>query len=360
MSERLDPTNLTPAASLNRVRFTTLTGRPIPARMIDWAAHALLSAKALADLTARSGSPDEGARRYGERLGWLLVTLRLGDPASRAARPDWDDSYWHHWAGVTTVYLGGGIVGGAIGRRIAEQAAHVLAGAGMADCRVEVAPWPEHLPLIGAARSGADTSPPGTPLAGTSAAGTSAARTSLAAVFDFGQSYIKRAIAEYADGTLAVLRLAPRLPAALPKLAADADLTPDQTLRLGEQMVATMAETWRAAHLVDPSVSSTIVASLASYLRDGQPLARQGGAYSSLLGLSDNLANWLGERLTFALGRHVRVRLLHDGTAAAAAVAGEQDTAVIMLGTALGVGFPPAHACSPIHPRFEVAGPAGR
>jgi hypothetical protein len=333
MSERLDPANLTPAASLNRVRFTALAGLPIPARMIDWAAYALLSAKALADLTARHGDANAAARSFGERLGWLLVTLRLGDPASRAARPDWDESYWRHWAGVRTVYLGGGIVSGEIGQGIAEQAARVLAEAGMADCRVEVAPWPEHLPVIGAARSLADAS--------------SAAGTSSAAVFDFGHSFVKRAIAQYEDGALAAVRLAPRLPAALPKLAAGADLTPEQTLQIGEQLVTTMAETWRAARVADPEVSSTIVASVASYLRDGQPLARQGGAYSYLLGLSDNLANWLGARLTFTLGRHMRVRLLHDGTAAAAAVASQPSTAVIMLGTALGVGFPPEAARGP-------------
>jgi hypothetical protein len=35
------------------------------------------------------------------------------------------------------------------------------------------------------------------------------------------------------------------------------------------------------------------------------------------------------------------VALIHDGTAAARAYAGEMRAAVITLGTALGVGFPP-------------------
>jgi hypothetical protein len=340
MSERLDPANLTPAASLNRVRFTELWGFQIPARMVDWAAYALLSAKALADLTARSGDPHEAARRFGERLGWLLVTLRLGDPASRAARPDWDDSYWHHWAGITTIHLGGGVVAGEVGTRIAEQAAQTLIDAGMGDCRVGVAPWPEHLPLIGAARSGVDAS--------------------SAVVFDFGHSYVKRAVCRYQAGSLSELRLLPRQPARLPKVPPGSDPTPEQTRHLGEQLVATMAETWRAARMADPAVSSTIVASLASYVRDGQPLARQGGGYAYLLSLSENLAAWLAARLSDTLGQGITVRLLHDGTAAATAFAGEPHAAVIMLGTSLGVGFPPAHARSQIHPRFEVAGPAGR
>jgi hypothetical protein len=120
-------------------------------------------------------------------------------------------------------------------------------------------------------------------------------------------------------------------------------------------MIATMAEIWRAAHAADPAVSTTIAASIASYLRDGQPLARQGGAYAYLLGLSDNLADRLGERLTATLGREMMVRLLHDGTAAATAMSGERHAAIVMLGTALGVGFPSASGppCS-LSPSFEV------
>src|SRR4051794_36574098 len=110
MIDPLDPANLTPAASLNRLRFTELAGLDLPDGMVGWAAYALLSARAMASLTARHGIGDEAARRFGERLGWLLATLKRGDPASRSARPDWDDSYWRHWASVKTVYLGGGVV----------------------------------------------------------------------------------------------------------------------------------------------------------------------------------------------------------------------------------------------------------
>jgi hypothetical protein len=347
----LDPANLTPAASLNRVRFTELWGFQIPTRMVDWAAYALLSAKALSDLRARSGSEDEAARRFGERLGWLLVTLRLGDPASRAARPDWDESYWQHWAAITTVFLGGGVASSELGAKIAEQAARTLAEAGMGDCAVQVAPWPEHLPMIGAARTVTDVPPTGV-----------SPGVSSAVVFDFGHSYVKRALARYQDGALNELRLLPRLPARLPEIPSGADPTPEQTHSLGERMVATMAETWRAARIFDEAVSPTIVASLASYMRDGQPLARQGGGYAYLLSLSENLADWLAERLTDTLGREITVRLLHDGTAAAMSVSGEPTTAVIMMGTSLGVGFPPADApgCA-ISRGFAVTGTsAGR
>jgi hypothetical protein len=333
MHDGLDPANLTPTASLNRLRFTELSGLQIPARMVDWAAYALLSGKALADLAARHGHA-EAARSFGTRLGWLLVTLRLGDPASRAARPDWDDSHWRHWAGITTVYLGGGIVAGEAGPRIAEQAEHILVDAGVMDCRVQVASWPEHLALVGAARTVPDAPE--------------------AIVLDFGGSYVKRGIARYENAQLAALRIVPRLPSQLPDLPLGTDLTQDQTELLGARIVGTMADTWLSAHAVYPELSTTIVASIASYLRDGQPLARQGGAYAALLALSDNLAAWLSQRVSGRLGHPITIRLLHDGTAAAHAVAGAGQTAVITLGTALGVGFAPAASGRPLSPEFEV------
>ena len=147
----------------------------------------------------------------------------------------------------------------------------------MAACAVRLAPWPAHLPLIGAAR-------------------TAAPAAQAAVVLDFGHTFVKRARARYEGGTLAELRLLPPLPARYTEIAPGTEPTPEESRRLADFIVTTIAETWRAAHDDTGDVSSTVVASLASYLRDGQPLARQGGAYAYLLGLSDNLAGWLGEQ----------------------------------------------------------------
>jgi len=340
MSNGLDPAQLTPAASLNRVRFVEVPGVALPPEMLDRTAFELFSARALEDLSRTVPDSDILARRFGERLGWLLVTLRRGDPPSRGVRPDWDDSYWQHWAGISTVYLGGGIVSGRLGPGIAEQASRTLAAAGLPDCAVRVAPWPEHLPLIGAAR----TIP----------------EADAAVVLDFGQSFVKRACAQYQyiDGDLASLRILPRRPARWTDIAHGPGPTSEDVRRLGDFMVETMADTWRAARARTPDLSVTIVASLASYLRNGRPLARQGGAYSTLLALSDNLEAWLSDRVSVALDRPLTVRLLPDATAAAHVWAGEPHAAVIMLGTALGIGFPPAaEPCRPFSPRFMVIAP---
>ena len=387
ISNGLDPARLTPVASLNRVRFVELPGLALPTDMVGRTAYELLSARALADLARpyagalelAEGEAAEGpsifesldrgfgdesspahaaadlvARRFGERLGWLIVTLRRGDAVSRAARPDWDDSYWRHWAGITTVYLAGGIPSGRIGPRLAEQASSILATVGLAACSVRVAPWPAILPLIGAASLPLSI---GMGLPGWLGGG--ACSTTI--VLDFGQSLVKRGCAEYEPGardqarSLSRLRVFPPVPARWSVLPSDPASMAEHAERLGNSMVTTMVETWRAAQAITGDVSETIVASFASYIRDGQPLARQGGPYAELKALSDNLERRLSDRVSQDIGCSLTVRLLHDGSAAAQALAGEEHAAVMMLGTALGVGFPPASvlSCS-LSPRFTV------
>ena len=116
----LDPANLTTTASLNRVHFTPLPGLPIPVDLINRSAFDVLSAEAVArrierrrtklGLQASLNSPahllpafdrcfeaadtmirDEAERiavEIGQAFGYLLLTLKLGDEASRAVRPD--------------------------------------------------------------------------------------------------------------------------------------------------------------------------------------------------------------------------------------------------------------------------------
>jgi hypothetical protein len=353
MPDPLDPEHLTPAASLNRMRIVDLPGLPVEDEVKGQLAFDLLSAGALANLmsqdAARLGltasdladssqaprlldralaaddpairaAADAVAARYGRRLAYLILTLKRGDAANRAARTDWDDSYWDHWAGITQIWLGGGLASGQLGARVRHWAAECLRAAGLADVGLHVAAYPAVLPLIGAARS----VPAGSP---------------AALVFDFGQTAIKRAQAVYQAGVLTALRLLPPIPARFH--ASGADLSAEEVAALAEHTVAVFAETWREAR-TDGALAPVLVASLASYIRDNQPLLRQGGAYSELRILAPSAGAWLAERVSRRLDQRVEMVLVHDGTAAARAYAGEPHSAVIMLGTALGIGFPPA------------------
>ncbi len=81
---------------------------------------------------------------------------------------------------------------------------------------------------------------------------------------------------------------------------------------------------------------------IAAYVREGR--LHGNGPYALLNTLATDVRELVAEAAAGRIGRRCRVHLIHDGTAAAALHAGERNTAVIVAGTALGVGFPPADA----------------
>jgi len=370
MPTALDPFNLTPAASLNRARLIATPPFTLPPEVAGMTAYDLLAARKVAAAVREEAAtlgllaereidddalmrhfdacfvaPEESvraaadtiARRFGRALGALILTLRRGDPAARAARPDWDDNYWSYWAGITMLAIGGGLVSGRLGPRLVAHAAHTLADAGMADCVLDLAAWPPVLPLVGAARS----LPP---------------ETAAAIVCDFGYSFVKRARATYGDGLLVRLDTLPPRPARWLDNFPGPVPPPEQLAGLSEHIVGILADTWQPEAVMSAALAPHIVVSLAAYLRDGQPLTSQGGVYAALNTLSPNLAAWLADRLGNAIGRPFTMTLLHDGTAAARAYAGTPRAAVILLGTSLGGGFsPPAAELLPLASDFSVS-----
>ena len=279
---------------------------------------------------------DRVARRYARRLGYLLLTLKRGDPVNRAARPEWDDTYWAHWAGIRRVWLGGGIMSGRLGRSVRRAVQAMLAEAGYGTCRIIRPRYPAILPLIGAARS----VPPGHP---------------AAVVLDFGQSFVKRACAVYEDEAPAALRLLPAVPTGFAYLRSHP--VPDQIPRVAEFMVAVLAQTWRAVAAASGTPAPVLVASIAAYVAGNHPVHTQLGAYAQLCDLTPNLGGWLAAEVSARLSRPITIELIHDGTAAARTYAGQPHGAVIVLGTALGVGFPPpAPGLRPLPKHFRVFG----
>ena len=60
--------------------------------------------------------------------------------------------------------------------------------------------------------------------------------------------------------------------------------------------------------------------------------------------LSDDVRVLLEKELWERASINAKIHMIHDGTAAAALHAGEINTAVLVLGTAIGVGFAPQSA----------------
>jgi hypothetical protein len=267
-------------------------------------------------------------RRFGEYLAYLLLSL--------LSPGDEQPAYRRYWLSIRRVVLGGGLMRGNLGRGMHAEARRVLAAAGRSDVRLELAPRPHLLGLIGAARSADEGAP-------------------AALVYDFGNSNVKRGLARYREGALVALEVRPSwstegLPDAI---AGTHDAAKAQ--RLADFMTDVIAGDWRDAVQSGATPSTHIAASIACYLRDGQPLNYDAG-YASLRLLSHNAAGYLSRAVSTAVGTEVTVTLSHDGTTAARVFAGLPHTAVVMLGTWLGVGFAPEDASGlrPLAPDFAV------
>jgi hypothetical protein len=365
-------------ASLNRRPFRLPSGAcPDPA-LEGLTAHAVLSRDALArSIAARAGAlgpgaaggpaappalnralgaPQAGVRAaaaevaagFGRNLGYLLAALHPGNALS--ADP-WERAYLAHWAErIETVVLGGGLASGLLGEAVAREAQAAARSAGRR-LAVRAAPAPGALPLLGAARM-ASPAPAGNGGGG-----------SAVVVADFGTSGAKSGVARLdAAGALRGLEARPVVP-----FAALTDGAHPEALAAA--VVAVLAATYRAAARaagaarggrVDPHV----VCSVAAYALDGGLPADVPGAYPGLRQVADteDVAGWLAGRVGAAVGAPLGLRFVHDGTAAGAACAGTAApgrTAVVTLGTGLGVGFvPPATGHRALAPGFRVDVPA--
>ena len=254
------------------------------------------------DAMVTAGDPTAAALAddLGVALAGLVVMLTLGPADARSARPDWPAEHWERWAAVRRIAVGGGIVSGGLGRRMVASAIAWLPRLGGGEVQLRLADEPGSLALRGAA-----TRLP----------------SGRAVLVDAGLTWIKRGLADVRDGRCVTLTALEAVSPPLgPRAGALADFLADA-----------------AADVVQgSSVSSAGFAVAADADPSGQPLGGQPGFYGSLgtIPLGRRLADRLGDRL----GYPVTVRTVNDGDAAAAAIAGAAD-AVIMLGTAIGVGL---------------------
>lgn len=351
-----------PHVSLNRVQIVDLPGLPIDGQVCGQRAGHLLSSRAIIRyareraealrlpaayagdtlqtrlelprfVDACLNSPHEPARtaaqaigrRLGRNLGHILLALHRGDAVNRAARSDWTAQDWERWARMERVWLGGGLMRGQPGELIVSHARAFLVEVGY-EGRPQVARalHPGAVTLPGAGRY-------------------LPATTRHALCLDFGHTLVKRACLGFENGTLVRLYRYASLAAELDWINAPGDLNPVTGRRVLEWIADAVAQTWdesRADGLVpDPDV----MLGVAAYVRDGRLLGQ--GLYANLSTLADDARPLLAEAVRVRIGRAVRVHLIHDGTAAGAVYAGAPHTAVILVGTALGIGFPPPDTC---------------
>lgn len=260
-------------------------------------------------------------RRLGRNLGYILLTLHRGDEANRAARPDWHDTDWERWAKIKKVWVGGGVMNGELGELIVQHARALLAELGYgAVLEVEITPYKDAMTILGAARY-------------------LPATTRYAVCLDCGHTAVKRTCVELVNGAVARLRrYAPvsvewdlrNLP------ASGRDLGMEVLNFVADAIVQTMQEC--AAEGIAPD--ENVMLSVAAYVRDGKLLGN--GLYANISELAADTRPLLSDAVSACIERAVQVHSIHDGTAACAVHAGARDTAVLVIGTAIGVGFPPS------------------
>ena len=347
------------ARSLNRARIVDLPGVPVDAGILGRTAYELISAGAIEELVRDEAStlglnprqPDllrafdpcfadpraqPAANRIagiaGRRLGALLLMLVRGDAANRAARPEWDDAHWAHWSRIRQVILGGGLVTGQLGRGMLAEARRFLAAAG-SDLHVAISSYGAHVVLAGLARYAPDG-------------------TQYMLLFDFGQTNVKRGRATYRDGALSRIDLFPSLPS-------PCDGSTFSLAAAQEQwafMLPIIAEYWTEKIASADRPRTAIGLALATHLNDGHPFPTDRGCYGRLQLLGPRLALFLRDSLAGQIGPYRAFALLHDGLAAATAYAGTERTAVLTLGTAIGVGYvPPATGLRPVAGDFTLS-----
>ena len=348
-----------PHVSVNRVKIMDLPGLPIDDKVRGQMAYHLLSSLAVMRYARERAealelpaaffqdttqtrlelprfvdgcltSPHESVRaaaqaigqRLGRNLGYILLTLYRGDAVNRAARPDWTAEDWEHWAKIERVRLGGGLMRGALGELIVRFARDCLAEHGYAgQPQVERSLYGEMMAVLGAGRY-------------------LPASTRAALCLDFGQTTIKRACLEFEDGVMVRVCRFKSLVRDVDELPTTATLGPAAGRKVLDMMRRATAQTLHEAVASRITPDADLMLSVAAYVQGGRLLGN--GLYASLNALADDARPLLADAIHAKTGRAMRVHLIHDGTAASTLYAGAPNAAVIVVGTALGIGFPPA------------------
>ena len=259
-------------------------------------------------------------KKFGNRLGLLLLTLKTGLPENRAARDDWDDDCWEYWASLDTVILTGGLASSMLGRRFKEYIHGVFDTARVKPYHIMLFDNGTYIGVMGVAQRLMDDN-------------------TASLVLDFGHTGIKRAVVKKAGGEISDFAPQESLPSLHMQSRFDSEEEKRrEAIALHRYIVNTVTASYRAGLAAGP-LSGTVLISIANYTHNGILNAERGG-YAKLCVIGSDYARVLEDDLSGELHRDIRVRLVHDSTASALYFADIDNSVCITLGTGFGVGFP--------------------
>ncbi|MBR3987815.1 MAG: hypothetical protein IKK10_00740 [Clostridia bacterium] len=262
---------------------------------------------------------DAIVRKYGIRLGVILLTLKQGHPKNRLVRYDWNDTHWEYWANLKTVILTGGLSGGLLGRRLKEHILYVFDMAGETPYNIMLFDNGSHIGTMGCAKLLPEN-------------------CDAAAVLDFGQTNLKRCIIKKKNGDISEFTKLLTKPSM--HMVLDTSDSPEncgRAIELHRYLANVVADTCKEA-LKTGGLCDKVIISIANYTVDNK-LYRDRGGYAKLFNISEDYGALLSHEVSSILHRQVDVRLVHDGTAIGLYFSDIPQSICLSLGTAFGVGF---------------------
>lgn len=260
--------------------------------------------------------------KFGNRLGLIFLTLKLGDTENRKAREDWTDEHWEYWSQIEDIILVGGLASGKFGEILKKQVEYIFKLKGIQPYKIILYTNSVNVGILGCTTQISE--PDGVNI-----------------VMDFGQTNIKRSFVTKRHGELTEIKTLDPYPSKYMEWEiADEEEKLRQAKKLHKYLIKAIADTYKAAECsTKTEPNREIVISIASYTVDGRLNADRSG-YAKLCTLSDNYAECLWWELSGTLRRDMIIKLIHDGTAIALNFSDKKNTVCLSLGSYLGVGFP--------------------
>lgn len=258
------------------------------------------------------------ANKFGDRLGLILLALRLGEEENRKARPEWSDEHWAYWANLDRVIFVGGLASSMLGRKFKERIQGIFDMAGVKPYDIMLFDNGTYVGVMGCAlRLVKDNT--------------------TALVFDFGHTNLKRSVVTKGVSEIKEFTPLDSVKSKYVNRVSENEDAWEEALKLHKYLVKTIVDTYKSSENRS-LLSDEIIISIANY-NAGGALNPDHGGYAKLTELSNDYAKLLTEDLSGMLKKRVSVRLVHDGTANALYFSEIENSACISLGTAFGVGF---------------------
>lgn len=249
---------------------------------------------------------------FGDQLAKLLFTLLNADDKVKMENLRWKDEHWDYWKTIKSIYLMGGVASSAFKPIFMKRINMLFDQHGLDDVQVFMPDDTQDQALYGMANR--------------------FDRGSFL-LFDFGQTFIKRAYVRRMSGQNMIERKLEHMPAKHLE-PADPDHFMAHAFELHHYILEILKDTIQ--ELMDPDIDLLI--SMANYVKKGE-LNPGRSSYGMLSVLSTNYQDYLEQELNKHLNRNIHVYLEHDTTAMAHSVPQQPHTAVITLGTAFGISF---------------------